>query len=482
MREWLQEINDIPGWLLEESYGVVGDIAETIALLLPDNETDREFAKLNLEGVITTLIEPMQDLNEQQRRERLLHLWRSFDRQEVFLINKFITGGFRVGVSKKLVTRAVASAFKLEPSAVAHRLMGPWAVTGDFVARLRNASHDVRDHLAQPYPFCLAHPIEVDPEALGSIENYSAEWKWDGIRCQLIKRQGQTFLWSRGEELINDQFPDLLELAQDLPNGTVLDGELLVWDIRANLPAPFHQLQKRLGRKKPSPKIQGELPVRLVAYDLIEWQGDDIRSKPLRFRREILEDLMKGQSSILLSERHECRSWGELKKTWQVSRDKLAEGLMLKLWDSRYHHGRKKGDWWKWKVEPLTLDVVMIYAEGGHGRRANLCTSYTFAVWRGQELVPIAKAYTGLNQVEIVELDRWIKRHTEQKFGPVRQVEPVQVFELAFEGISPSGRHKSKIALRFPRILRWRKDKSAPEADTLSRAQDLLNTYGGRRA
>ena len=477
---WLAESQELPLWLIEECYSVVGDSAETVALLVADEKITTAACDRSLAEIVTTIVKPLAGMTEGEQRQLLETTWAGLSRSEIFLLNKFITGGFRIGMAKKLVTRALAQAFGQDESRLTHQLMGPWPVSAEFIAGLREIDRSQTQNLAQPYPFCLAYPLEGGPESLGDPKNWVAEWKLDGIRCQLIRRQGETFLWSRGEDLINDSFPDLLAAGSELPDGTVIDGELLVWQAGRSQPEAFHRLQKRLGRKKPSAKLQAELPVALKVYDLLEWNGEDIRAKAFVERRNSLEKMFAKISTpaLHLSEALAFTEWHDLRKFWQNSRDHLAEGLMIKHRQSPFHQGRKKGDWWKWKVEPMTLDAVMIYAEAGTGRRASLYTSYTFAIWNEEgSLVPIAKAYSGLTDEEIKVLDRWIKRNTQEKFGPVRKVPAEKVFEIGFEGIAPSTRHKAGIALRFPRILRVRDDKPAAEADTTTTAKALLAAF-----
>ena len=347
-----------------------------------------------------------------------------------------------------------------------------WQPSTAFWENLRSGEAAALDPSA-PYPFYLASPLEAQPATLGDISQWLIEWKWDGIRGQLIRRAGQCFVWSRGEDLVTDRFPEIVAAAASLPDGTVLDGELVAW--RDGIVQPFADLQQRIGRKKLTAQILEQVPVRFLAYDLIEHEGNDMRSLSMRERREKLEALLAGVPEIIrVSPAVSAVNWTDLEVIRDQSRSRGVEGLMLKALDSPYGTGRQRGSWWKWKIEPYSFDAVMLYAQPGHGRRSNLYTDYTFGVWRDGELVPVAKAYSGLSNREIESLDRWIRAHTQEKFGPVRKVEPSQVFELAYEGIAVSTRHKSGIALRFPRILRWRTDKPASEADTLANLQAML--------
>ncbi|QDV38596.1 ATP-dependent DNA ligase [Tautonia plasticadhaerens] len=475
LREWAAAEAGIPDWLLGECYDAVGDSAEAIALLLPEAErsSDRPLAEW-VEGLLLTL----RDRDEEDQRRLLLDAWAEMDRTQRFVWNKLISGQFRVGVSAQLVTRALAKAGGLEPGAVAHRLMGNWTPSADFYRALIHPDSADAD-LSRPYPFCLAHPIDEAgdmPQALGDPVGWQAEWKWDGIRCQLIRRGGETFLWTRGEELVTERYPELAGLGPMLPEGTAIDGEILVY--RDDEVRPFAQLQRRIGRKTVGKKLLAEVPVALFAFDLLEDGGEDLRSRPLRDRRARLADLVAATNvpgRLILSPTVQGASWADLAEHRASSRDNLAEGLMLKRLDSIYQVGRVRGDWWKWKIAPITVDAVLTAAQRGSGKRASLYTDYTFSVWdESGNLVPFAKAYSGLTDEEIRRVDAWIRRHMVEKFGPVRTVTPELVFELAFEGIQRSTRHKSGVAVRFPRILRWRSDKTPEEADRLEAIRAML--------
>ena len=474
LREWAAEQAGLPLWLVEEAYPVVGDLAETIALILPPAEGETDQSLSNWMDELTTLAQ----MPEENRKARILAAWDRLDSDERFLFNKLITGGFRIGVSQKLMTRALARATDRPEAELAHRLMGDWTAETTTWHRLIEAEDSTAD-ASRPYPFYLAYGLEDAPESLGAPDDWHAEWKWDGIRGQLVIREGQYFLWSRGEELISATFPEFTRAPDFVPDGTVIDGEVLAWADEA--PLPFNALQKRIGRKSVSKKLLGDAPVILYAYDLLEWQGEDMRTRPLAERRELLESLVKNlpdDAPLRLSPEIGFDNWEALSKIRATARDARAEGLMLKRRDSAYGTGRRKGDWWKWKLDPLTVDAVMIYAQSGHGRRANLFTDFTFAVWSGNDLVPFTKAYSGLSDDEFREITAWVRRNTQQRFGPVRQVTPEHVFEIAFEGIHESTRHKSGVALRFPRMSRWRKDKPVQEANTLDDLKELLRVYG----
>jgi DNA ligase-1 len=425
---WAMEEARIPDWLFEDSYSSVGDLAETISLVLDGRgETVLEGEIPPLSRWMEERLLPLRSQAPEEQRERVTGWWRGLPRWETFVLNKLLTGELRVGVSQTLVERALAQ------------------VAG--------------------------------VESLGDPSEWLAEWKWDGIRAQLIRRGGKVHLWSRGEELITERFPELTRGAASLvPDGTVLDGEILAWrGGRDGRVLPFAVLQRRIGRKKLTEKVLAEAPAVFLGFDLLETGGQDVRERPLAERRAGLERLLEpGRPFFLVSPPVKAATWEDLARAREEARGRGVEGLMLKRLSSPYRTGRRRGDWWKWKIDPFTVDAVLLYAQPGHGRRANLLTDYTFAVWSEGELVPIAKAYSGLSDEEILTLDGWIRRHTLQKFGPVRSVEPVQVFELAFEGIALSPRHKSGIAVRFPRIARWRTDKRPDQADTLEGIKGLL--------
>ena len=476
---WAMEAADVPEWLFAESYESVGDLAETISLLLPASGRSSD---LPLRHWVEERLLALRGEDEAAQREEVMRAWAELDGGQAYVFNKLITGSFRVGVSQKLVVRALAQVSGVDEAAIAHRLMGAWDPTPEFFARLLGA--DTRDtDISRPYPFFLAYALEDEPDTLGDAAEWQAEWKWDGIRSQVIRRQGQTFVWSRGEELITERFPELAHAAAFLPDGTVLDGEIMPWkDAR---PLPFAQLQRRIGRKILGPKILSEVPVVLLAYDLLEIDGEDVRERPLAWRRARLEALLASVPSagrFLPSPIVPAADWDAVRQAYRDARGMLSEGLMLKRAESPYRVGRKRGDWWKWKVEPFTVDAVLIYAQRGHGRRASLYTDYTFAVWSGEELVPFAKAYSGLTDEEIRRVDNFVRRNTLQRFGPVRAVKPELVFELGFEGIQRSPRHKSGIAVRFPRMLRWRTDKKPEDADSLETIQAMLDAHGAPAA
>ena len=470
LMQWAAELSGVPDWLFETSYDTVGDLAETIALLLPaaSSASDRPLR----EWVERRLL-PLRGVSPDRQRQRVLDAWDRMDESQRFVWNKLITGGFRVGVSRRLVVRALEKASGIEAAVLSHRLMGKWPATADTYRRLLSPDTGDAD-ISRPYPFYLAYPLEDRPEALGPLPDWQVEWKWDGIRGQIIRRGGQVFIWSRGEELVTDKYPELAESAETLPDGTVLDGEVLPW--KHNRPLPFSELQRRIGRKKTGKKLLEAVPTAFLTYDLLEFGGQDLRAEPLSRRREILSELLSGSPGgrLILSPVVDAASWERLEAMRAESRSRGVEGFMLKRADSIYRVGRRRGDWWKWKTDPLTVDAALIYAQRGHGRRAGLFTDYTFAVRDNEALVPFAKAYSGLSDQEIREVDRFIQRNTIERFGPVRSVRPQLVFEIAFEGIQKSARHKSGVAVRFPRIARWRRDKKIDEIDTIETLKSLL--------
>jgi DNA ligase-1 len=466
---WASERAMLPPWLFEESYHVVGDLAETISLVLPPPQ---EISNTSLTDWIG-FIKSLEPLSVEQKKEKISWAWNRLEAMQRFVFNKLITGGFRIGVSQQLMVKALAKHAEVKENVIAHRLMGNWSPEYSNFQELV-LSEDTLD-LSRPYPFYLAYALEGDVNDLGDIAEWQAEWKWDGIRGQVIVRNRELFVWSRGEELVTDKYPEFRVFLNLLPDGTVLDGEILPF--KNDLPLPFNKLQTRIGRKALTTKQLKDVPVAFVAYDLLEWQGTDIRDWPLHARRKQLAHLCATPSSVLrLSPTVDVDTWEKLAGERMRARELFSEGIMLKRKDSIYRDGRRRGDWWKWKIDPFTIDAVMIYAMSGHGRRANLYTDYTFAVWKGDQLVPFAKAYSGLTDEEIRTVDRWVKQNTVEKFGPVRSVKPELVFEIAFEGIAKSTRHKSGIALRFPRINRWRKDKSIQEANAL---EDLVKVLEG---
>jgi len=465
LHEWMVEESGLPSWLVEESHGHVGDLAETLALLLDDPAQAAPERSLSrwIEGHLL----PVANQAPVLRRAAVVEGWRTLPTDQRLLFNKLLTGALRVGVSQRLVQQVLAESSGLDIALIAQRMLGAWTPTPQFLRDLLSPGALESDR-RQPYPFFLASPLEGEPQALGPIDDWLLEWKWDGIRLQLIRRQDEIALWSRGEERLDGRFPEIEAAATHLPDGAVIDGELLGWR-EGDQPLPFTALQTRIQRRKPGAKTLADTPVRVLAYDLLELEGEDLRERPLIERRALLDQLLLRLDSrvIVPSPRVQASDWTQAAVLREGARERGVEGLMLKRLDSPYRTGRRRGDWWKWKIDPLTLDAVLLYAQPGSGRRSTLFTDYTFGVWDGDALVPVAKAYSGLSDGEILDLDRWIRANTSERFGPVRAVTPQHVFELGFEAVNRSTRHKSGIAVRFPRILRWRHDKPAAEADRL---------------
>lgn len=477
LRLWANELANIPMWLFEESYHIVGDLAETIALVIPNSteSSDKSLTEF-LQEILA-----LKSKSESDKKEYLQYNWLHLNYYERFVFTKLITGGFRIGVSQKLMTRALSKAEKVDEDILAYKLMGNWnpnEISFEDLILQENAS----DYLSKPYPFYLAYPIENEISTIGEAKDFSVEHKWDGIRSQTIIRENEIFVWSRGEELVTDKYPEFHVFSKIFPNGTVIDGEILAYS--NNQIDNFNSLQTRIGRKTVSKALLAKVPVILKAYDILEFDGIDIRNKSYLERRKILEkvyeSVKKQEIPFQISERLQFNSWEEVAKEREKAREMHSEGLMVKRNESSYQVGRKKGDWWKWKVAPLAVDAVLTYAMRGHGRRSNLFTDYTFGIWQEKEngereLVTFAKAYSGLTDAEFRQVDDFIKKNTLDKFGPVRSVTPKLVFEIGFEGIAESTRHKSGFATRFPRILRWRHDKKIEEANTVEDLKSLIN-------
>jgi len=476
---WCIEAAEIPSWLFVESYSTVGDLAETIALLLPPpvNAISDQPLSYYIEQLIR-----IEKEEESVRKKFILECWMNMDYSQRFVFNKFITGAFRIGVSQQMMVNALSRVVQLPASVIAHRISGNWDPSTTSFDELLGEEHALAVDDSKPYPFYLAYALEDDLTSLGEPQEWQAEWKWDGIRGQIIKRNGQLFAWSRGEELITEKFPEYQVLEQMLPDGVAIDGEVLPYQNGQVL--NFNVLQTRIGRKNVTKKNLQEAPAAFFAYDLLEWNGEDIREWSMSERRKKLEELVNHFRSInsnfpiYLSPIVEFENWEQLARERERSRSLNSEGIMLKRKSSPYQVGRKRGDWWKWKIDPLTIDAVMIYAAKGSGRRSNLYTDYTFAVRDGDQLVSFAKAYSGLTDKEFAQVDSFVKKNSLEKFGPVRTVKPELVFEIAFEGIAASNRHKSGVALRFPRIHRWRKDKMPDEINTLDDLKRMLELYG----
>ena len=498
LRVLARDAAGLPEWLFDESYDAVGDLAETIALLLPPPTDSHD---LGLAVWIEQRLLPLRKVPPELLPDTLRAQWVQLAVDERLVYFKLMTGSFRVGVSRLQVTQALAAVGGIDAKRVAQRLMGYLHISGqptaaDYAVLIasENSGELNQKTSGQPYPFFLAHPFNLPltqfDALLGPPHHWLVEWKWDGIRAQLVRRAGQVWLWSRGEELITDRFPELATMGEALPDGTVIDGEIVVWRRNAGVMddvgkvQSFADLQKRIGRKTIGAKLLRDVPVVLLAYDLLEFEGKDLRMLPQHERRALLNQLIAQipHPQLLPSPLLQGDTWAELSGQREAARSLGVEGMMLKARTAQYGVGRTKdvGVWWKWKIDPLSIDAVLIYAQRGHGRRASLYSDYTFAVWDGppeqadRKLVPFAKAYSGLTDVEMGRVDAVIRKTTIETFGPVRSVKPTLVFELGFEGIARSPRHKSGIAVRFPRMLRWREDKPVLEADTLQTLSALL--------
>ncbi|WP_178987978.1 ATP-dependent DNA ligase [Winogradskyella schleiferi] len=470
MKQWCMEITQLPEWLFLESYSTVGDLGETIALLLPEPANNIELTLSEW----TTQLKSLKPKSDDEKKKYVLNAWNGLKQQERLIFNKLIGGSFRIGVSKKTLVNALAKLTNIDANQLMHSIIGKWDIDTISFEDLINGSHINYDN-SKPYPFCLAYALEKELPDLGEPEDWMVEQKWDGIRGQIVKRNNEIYIWSRGEELVTEQFPELVETISKFKHDFVIDGEILA--MKDNSVLLFNDLQKRLNRKNVTKKLLQDVPVGFYIYDILEFNEDDIREKPMIERRSVLEQLFNSiepQHNLKLSFLVDFTTWKDLYPIRENSRAINSEGLMLKQKASPYHTGRKKGDWWKWKVDPLTIDAVMIYAQKGSGRRSSKYTDYTFAVKKEDKLVTVAKAYSGLTDKEITEISRWVNKNAIEKFGPVRTVKPELVFEIAFEGIAFSNRHKSGVALRFPRIARWRKDKPVEDIDTIETVKQLI--------
>ncbi|WP_179007961.1 ATP-dependent DNA ligase [Winogradskyella forsetii] len=470
MKQWCMEITQLPEWLFLESYSTVGDLGETIALLLPEPANNIE---LTLSEWMSQL-KSLKPKSDDEKKKYVLNAWNGLKQQERLIFNKLIGGSFRIGVSKKTLVNALAKLTNIDANQLMHSIIGNWDIDTISFEDLINGSHINYDN-SKPYPFCLAYALEKELPELGEPGDWMVEQKWDGIRGQIVKRNNEIYIWSRGEELVTEQFPELVETISKFKHDFVLDGEILA--MKDNSVLLFNDLQKRLNRKNVTKKLLQEVPVGFYIYDILEFKEEDIREKSMIERRSVLEQLFNtidAQHNLKLSFLVDFTTWQDLYPIRENSRAINSEGLMLKQKASPYHTGRKKGDWWKWKVDPLTIDAVMIYAQKGSGRRSSKYTDYTFAVKKDDKLVTVAKAYSGLTDKEITEISRWVNKNAIEKFGPVRTVKPELVFEIAFEGIAFSNRHKSGVALRFPRIARWRKDKPVEDIDTIETVKQLI--------
>ena len=497
MDDAIRAETNLAPWLVSESYEAVGDGAEMMALLYPHEPAQGGGLDESLHELVEKRLLTLRTMADPAKQSDSIRMtWGEMTQDQRLVFNKLLTGGFRVGVAQTSIVKALAEVANVSPAVMAHRFSGNWEPTaGSFRALIGDEANEDGSQakpqaadVAQPYPFLLGYPLEGDVAELGAIDQWQVEWKYDGLRAQVIRRRGQTIIWSRGEELITPAFPEIADAANRLPDGTVLDGEIVAWDVGgADRALPFALLQRRINRKQVEASLWPDVPVMYIAFDVMEAEGVDVRERSLRQRRAMIESLVdQKHRSMRVSPLVPFASWDALAQLRLQSRERSVEGVMLKRLDSPYAVGRRKGDWWKWKIDPYTVDAVLIYAHGGSGRRSGLFTDYTFGVWDdavgagSRELVPVAKAYSGLTDDEIRQVDRFIRANTLEKRGPVRIVKPELVFELAFEGIAESDRHKAQLALRFPRMHRWRTDKKADEADTLTTLRTLLQQHVGK--
>ena len=484
LKNLFSQIYEYPQWLIDTCYLKVGDSAEVITLLLKNktNSRKKKLSNISLNELLSKTIPELSKLNEEEKNLQIKNIWETLPEDNHLIFNKILTGTFRVGVSIGLITKSISKLINIDEEIISHRLMGNFEPSIDSYEFLINKNINLQELNSKPFPFLLANTIE-DKIFKNSINDFQFEWKYDGIRMQLIKRSGNVSLWTRGQELVNESFPELVEKMSHIKDDFVLDGELLVWNFKEQIAFDFSLLQKRINRKSPTRSIQIKYPIIFIAYDLLEINGRDIREIKLENRRIELEKYFskwqnKTENNISdifrICDLIYHKDWSDALTYKEKSRENNTEGLIIKKKNSIYSSGRKKGIWWKYKVDPMQLDAVLIYAKGGSGRRAGLYTDYSFALWKDKELIKFASAYSGLTNIEIKELDKWIRKNTIEKFGPVRSLKPEMVFEISFEKIQISKRHKSGIAVRFPRITKWRKDKKINDADSLENAYELM--------
>jgi len=484
LKNIFSQVYEYPQWLIETCYLKVGDSAEVITLLLKNknNCRKRKLSNITLNQLLSKTLPELSKLNDEEKILEIKNIWETLPEDNHLIFNKILTGTFRVGVSVGLITKSIAKLINIDEEIISHRLMGDFKPSIDSYNLLFNKNINLEELNSKPFPFLLANTFE-DKIRNYSIQDFQFEWKYDGIRIQLIKRSGNISLWTRGQELVNESFPELVKNMSCIKDDFVLDGELLAWNFKEQIPFDFSFLQKRINRKSPTRSIQIKYPIFFIAYDLLEINGKDIREIKLENRRVELEEyFLKWQNNtdnkisniFKICDLIYPKDWFDASTYKEKSRENNTEGLIIKKKNSIYTSGRKKGIWWKYKVDPMQLDAVLIYAKGGSGRRAGLYTDYSFALWKDQELIKFASAYSGLTNIEIKELDKWIRKNTIKKFGPVRSLKPEMVFEISFEKIQISKRHKSGIAVRFPRITKWRKDKKINDADSLENAYELM--------
>ncbi len=538
LREWISTVADLPTWLVDESCETVGDIAETLALLLPDPPTVPAGGSLALHRLITERLLPLAGLGPEARRDLVVTTWRELDGAQRFIWNKLITGSFRIGVSRTQVARALGKTAGVSASVMAHRLLGFQEPT-EAAFRALLAAESANENFG-PYPFQTANAIKsaepagdptiesldlfprlvgapgtgptiTRPEELGSASDWQAEWLLDGLRVQVMRRGDAVLIWSQDEELLNPEFPEIAEAAQLLPDGTVLDGDLVVWPASDVCPGTRADIQQRLSHATPGAGLQRKLPVVFIAQDIIEAAEIDQRGRPLLARRRQLAEVLApaadrhretqatrpasgstdgsqmdlfGSPPAAAAHHAPFRfraaslvsfgSWEQLASLRREARDHGAAGLILKRTESCYGASVETSAWWIWPIEPLRINAVLIAALPGHGNSPRAFSDYTFAVWCDDELVPFAKTGTGLTEIGFRAMDDFIRAHITGKFGPVRSVKAELVFELEFDSVQTSTRHKSGLVVRSARIHRRRPELSAAEADTLEALRLLV--------
>jgi len=461
--------------LFDWSYDYVGDLAETVALIWPARPPTAAPPRL------TEVVETLRTAPKSALPGVVAEWLDSADASTRLALLKLITGGLRVGASARLAKIALAESAAPEAGPIAaddveevwHGLSPPYLSLFAWL----EGHQQKPDPADQPVfrPPMLAHPLEAADLAALHPADWRAEWKWDGIRVQVVATAGGRRLFSRGAEDISAGFPEILEA---MTFHAVLDGELLVLRDGPDgiTVAPFADLQQRLNRKTVTAAMMQRFPVGIRLYDLLFDGTEDIRPLPFDQRRTRLETWLAREKPprMDLSPAIRFSSLNELMVLRDGARAAAIEGLMLKRGDSPYLPGRVKGQWWKWKRDPLTVDAVLMYAQRGHGKRSSFYSDYTFGLWRDDELVPVGKAYFGFTDQELLFLDRWVRNHTTARFGPVREVEKQLVLEVAFDAVQLSNRHKSGVAMRFPRLARLRTDKPAAEADRLETLMALV--------
>ena len=482
LRKWSVELTQIPDWLLAECLNNVGDLAETISLILPFEGNSEN---IPLHVWIEQCIFPLKDQQEEIQKEKIVSFWHQLNSVERFLFNKLVTGSFHVDIPPKLIIKALSSFCSLNEKYISQRLIGNWVPTAGFFNFL--CTSNVSDTMANiPYPFNPVVQLDLKVEDLGNINQWLFEWKWNGIRSQIIKRENKVFIWSHDEDLLNDSFPELYELGSILPDGTVIEG--IIIPIRDNILLPSAELKKRIAKRYPVKKILSDIPVSFVAFDLLEFDKEDIRNKSLNQRRNLLKEILNDitDKRIILSGVVECNSWKDLKIARSEAGKKSVDGLMLKRLYSPYSIGSETivsamqsgiltTNWYKWKNDPLTINAILLYARLEQGSTSPLFKEYTFALWHDGKLIPFAKTSSGLTDEEIIQVDSFIRKNTLGKFGPVRTVKPELVFKLEFDGIQKSSRNKSGIVVLSPHITRWHHYKKIEEAGSLNSLTILLN-------